>query len=830
MDAIRRELSQAGRRLLRSPAFAIAAVTTLSLAVAANLAIFTLVHRVVLNPLPYPDSERLIQLEHAAPGLNAAGGIGMTLGLFEEYRAGARLQEAMALYETREATLTGIGEPERILVVRATQSLAGVLGVSPAVGRWFLPDEALPDGPPVAVLSDGIWQRRFGGDQNIVGRTVIIDGAPVTVVGIMPRSFTFPDAQVQAWTLRHDAPSQVFDDFSFQGVGRLREGVSIEAARAELSGIIAQLPLRHPDNAGIAGIVNRAKLTSVARTLKQAKVGRIARTLLVLLAAVAFVLIVACANIANLFLVRADGRHSEMALRRALGAGRSQIARYAAAESALIAGLGGVLGLALAWAAVRVLVHVSPSTLPRLEEIALDLTTALYAVAIAVMAAAVFTTTSLWRATPAHLALHAQGRWTTAGRSRQRARNLLVGAQVALAVVLLVASSLMVRSFQNLRAIDPQFNPSSALTFRIGLSERSFPTRSARLVAHHALLDRLAALPGVTAVTAATRVPLTAAGRELSSTLRVEGRPVATGVVPPLVAFRAVAGGYFEAMGTRVLRGRGIERGDTERAEAIAVVNAALARLYFPGQDPIGARVARGGSTVNSSWLTIVGVVANTPNASLAEATDAGSGAELYLPMSISGPPEVPGQSANGPAIATMSYVVRSATAPLGLLPAIRESLDAIDATVAIAQVHTLQDLLDRASSQVAFTMALLALAAGMALLLGLVGIYGAVSYAVSQRTREIGVRLALGADLRSISAMIVKQSVLVTLAGLAVGLAGALASGHLIEALLYGVSPRDPTVFALAMLTMIAVATAACWLPARRAARVDPVHALRAD
>jgi predicted permease len=598
-----------------------------------------------------------------------------------------------------------------------------------------------------------------------------------------------------------------------------------------LTGLIARLPTVYPDDPATSGIVNRAKLVSVARTLKDAKVGRITRVLWVLLASVAFVLLVACANAANLFLVRSEARQAEIAVRRALGAGRAAVVGYFAAESTLISTMGGALGLALAWGAVRLLVNFSPANLPRLEEISLDWTAVVYSMALTLVAALAFCAIPLWRAAPVATSLHAQGRGNTASRSRHRTRHVLMGTQVALALVLLVASALMVRSFQNLRAIDPGFDPSSALTFRLGLPDREYPDRRAAVAAHQAILDQLAALPGVTRVSASTRIPLADLGRGYSSPIRVEGRPPATqGAIPPIVAFRAVAGGYFEAMGTRILRGRGIDRRDVERRDLVAVINESFVSAYFPNQDPIGARVARGTNTVNSDWLTIVGVVPNTPLGALTEATAAGAVPEAYLPMSISGRPETPGKSANGPPPTAMSYVVRSVTPPLGLLPSARRAIDTIDANLAIAQLRTLEDLVDGASAQMAFTMTLLAIAAAVALMLGLVGIYGAVSYIVSQRTNEIGVRLALGAEPRGVASMIIRQGALVTLAGIAVGLGAAFAGTRLIEALLYDVSPRDPRVFGTAMLALFAVALVACWLPARRAARVSPIEALRAE
>jgi putative ABC transport system permease protein len=830
MDTILRETAHATRRLLGSPAFTMATVATLALAIGANVAVFTLVNRVVLNPLPFPDSDRLLDLDHAAPGVNASSGVAMTLGLYDHYREMARTLAAIALYTTGETTLTGRGEPERIRVTRTTQSLEAVLQVAPAVGRWFLDDEAAPGGPAVAVLSHGLWMRRYGGDRSIVGRPVVLDGTPTTVVGIMPSSFAFPEPQVQVWVPRQETRRVVFDDFSHNGVARRHATVTLTDVRAELSGLIARLPEIYPENPGAAAIANRAKLISVARTLKDAKVGRITQLLWVLLASVAFVLLVAFANAANLFLVRSEGRQAEIVIRRSLGAAGKEVTSYFAAESALISAMGGALGLALAWAAVRLLISVTPANLPRLEEISLDRTAVLYSVSLTLVAAFAFSWIPLWHTAPVSAVLHAQGRGQTASRHRHRVRHVLMAAQVALALVLLVASSLMVRSFQKLRAIDPGFDAVSALTFRLGLPERDFPTRRAVVAGHQSILDGVAALPGVSSVSASTRIPLADLGRSFTSPMRVEGRAAVPGVVPPMVSFRAVAGGYFETMGTRILRGRDIDRGDVERGDAIAVVNDALAKAYFPNGDPIGARVARGTATVNSSWLTIVGVVPNTPVGSLTEAVATTAIPELYLPMAISGPSETPGRAADGPSVAAMSYVVRATTSPLALLASVRRVVDTVDPNLAIAQVRTLEDLLDGASAQMAFTMILLAIAAGVALTLGVVGIYGAVSYIVSQRTNEIGVRLALGADPGAVAAMIVRQGGLVTLGGIAVGLGAALAGSRLIEALLFDVSPRDPVVFLTAVSGLFVVALIACWLPARRVSRTSPLEALRAE
>jgi putative ABC transport system permease protein len=826
-----RDVIFAARRLVRSPTFTLASVLTLALALGANASIFAVVQRVVRNPLPYPDSDRLIELDHGAQRLNLPSGLGMTRGLYYQYLSRSRTLDGVALYAVDDLTLTGAGEPERIRVARASTTLAPVMQVWPTLGRWFRDEESVPGAPRVAVLSHGLWTRRYGRDPGIVGRPVILAGVPMEVIGVMPASYAFPDPRVDVWIAEPITRSMGFGIWTFKGVARLRDGVTVTDTRAELNSLIGDLPRAFPGDVNALGNGEEIKLFSTARTLKEMTVGDVARGLWILLVSVGFVLLVACANVANLFLVRSEARQREVAVRVALGAGRLGIARYVFAESVLLSMAGGLIGLALAWGAVRVLVTLGPATLPRLGEIHLDSVAVAYTFVLSLLAALIFGAIPLWRGTPAAASLHESGRGNTASRSRHQLRQLLMGGQVALALVLLVASGLMVRSFQKLRAVDPGFDASSALTFSVGLPERSYPSRAAAVAAHRAILDRLSALPGVTAVSTSTCLPL--AGGCFGNTVRVEGRALPAGAIPPIALFRAVADGYFEAMGIRLLRGRGITRSDVERSEPAVVINEAFAERFFPGQNPIGEHVssnrapARPGEAPTFTWLTIVGIASNTPTSALADPTPA---SQLYMPMSIAGGPDYPVSSLVGPNITMMSYVVRSATSLSGLMPSVRRAVATVDPQLAIAQVGTLQDMLDRASAQVAFTMVLLAIAASVALMLGVIGIYGVMSYVVTQRTGEIGVRLALGAEPASVSRMIVRQGGLVAIAGITIGLATALAGSRLIESLLYGVSSRDPRVFAITTLTLLAVALLACWLPARRAARLNPLEALRAD
>lgn len=831
MDGTGREIRHAARRLMRSPAFTLPAVLTLALAIGANASIFAVVQRVVLNPLPYPDSDGLVVVDHGSHRLNTPSGFGITLGLYHYYSDRAHMLESIAIYRTDEVTITGRAEPERIRVARVTPSLGSVLRVAPSIGRWFTAEEGVPGAPPAILLSHSLWMRRYGGDPQILGRPVTLGGVPAEVIGVMPPTYAFPDPRVDAWTPEQVSRSMGFGLWTYAAVARLREGRSVEAVRAEVNGLIADLPRVFPSDPLAIGNGPGIGLFSMATSLKEATIGNVARALWILLASVGLVLLVACANVANLFLVRSEARQREVAVRRALGAGRFGIARYFLSESVLLSIAGGAIGLALAWSGVRLLVRFGPATLPRLEEVRLDGVAVVFTFAVSMIAAVAFGAIPLWRGAPLVAALHESGRGNTVSRGRHHTRHLLMGGQIALALVLLVSSGLMVRSFQKLRALNPGFDASSTLTFSMGLPESEYATRSAAVAAHQAMLDKLAALPGVTHVSASSCLPL--AGSCMGNTVQIEGQPVPEGTTPPIAFFRAVAGGYFEAMGIRLLQGRVIDRGDVERGESNVVINEALAKRFFPNQDPIGRRIAsnrppaRVGAPLERTWLTIVGVVANTPRRALAEPTPF---AQLFMPMSIAGGPGIPRNALVGPDVSVMSYVVRSRTRPLDLVPSVQQAIDGVDANLAVAQVRTLQDILDGASGQMAFTMALLAIAAIVALMLGVIGIYGVMSYIVSQRTGEIGVRLALGAEPRSVAAMIARQGGLVALAGIVAGLATAFAGSRLIASLLYGVSARDPGVFAVTTLTLLVVALVACWLPARRAARLSPLEALRTD
>jgi putative ABC transport system permease protein len=620
-----------------------------------------------------------------------------------------------------------------------------------------------------------------------------------------------------------------FGTFGWLGVARLRSGVALESARAEIQGLIAGIADAYPDDPRAAGNVE-TRITFTGRPLKDTVLGNITRALWLLLVSVGVVLAVACSNVANLFLVRSELRQREVAIRGALGASRAGLGRFYFTESALLALAGGALGAFIAWGALQLLVQAGPTSLPRLHEIRLHPVTLGYIALLTVVIAIVFGAMPMWRGRSI-AALHETGRGNTATRRRYHARHALLGGQVAMALVLLVASGLMIRSVLNLRAIDPGFNPDSTLTFNIFLPSEKYRGPAAALTMHQTVIERLAALPGVHAASATTCLPLSMGCN--GNTMLVEGREYPPGTLPPLAMFRAIAGGYFETMGMRILRGRSIDRGDVDRREPVVVLSQALARAAFGDEDPIGRRVAsnqpppKPGVAQSLEWLTVVGVVADTPTMSLTEPSPR---PQLFMPLSLGRPPGVPIAARMVPGISTVSYVVRTSGSPAALVPSVRELVTSIDPNLPIAGVRTLQEMIDRAAAQMTFTMVLLAIAAIISLLLGVIGIYGVTSYIVSQRTSEIGVRLALGAEPSGITRQIVMQGGVVSLLGIAVGLTGAFAGSRLIASVLYGVDPRDPMVFAMMAVTLQAVALAACWLPARRASRLDPTIALRAD
>jgi putative ABC transport system permease protein len=827
MDTLWQETRLAARRLIRTPTFSVATALTLALAIGATASIFTVVKRVALDPLPYPASDRILMLDHGTKTAPDGGITSVPDALYHEYAGRARTLEAVALYRREERTITGGSDPERVETVLTTPSLGRVLQVPPVLGRWFTANDGLPGTPSIAVLSHDLWMRRYGGQPDVLGKTITLSGTPAQIVGVMPPTFAFPTADVALWLALQPPRPQTVGPFNFVAIARRQATASDDDVRGELSALIKDLPNVYPGSPFGRMIVDNIGLTSMALDIKEHTVGNVSRTLWILLGAVGLVLLVACANVANLFLVRSETRQREVAVRRALGAGRASIVRFFLTESALLSAAGGVAGLAIAFVAVRLLVQLGPTKLPRLNEVHVDPMTFAFTAGVSVLVAVIFGSIPLFHRAPLAATLHELGRGNTASRGRHRSRHLLMAGQVALALVLLVSSGLMIRSFQKLIAIDPGFDSASTLTFRIGLPAADYPTREAATLAHRTLVDRLATIPGVSAASAVTCLPLAGTcGGVLFAVEGQAGDPNDSSTLLPPVEMNAVAWDHVRALGARLRRGRSIGRDDVERRTPVVVVNQTLVDLYFPdGSDPIGRRI---GAAIPGNparqWLTVVGVVADTPSSALNEPQRT---PRLFMPMTTSGGPD---GRAFGPGVMDMSYIVRSPVSAANLLMPIRAAIDEVDPKLALSNVQTLQDLVDRSAAPMAFTMALLVIAASVTLLLGIVGIYGVMSYIVTQRTGEIGVRLALGETPGAIAMAIVWQGGLVTLAGIVVGLGAALAGGRLIQALLYDVSPRDPMVLSVTTATLLAVALIACWVPARRASRLSPLDALRPE
>ncbi|HET9982547.1 MAG TPA: ABC transporter permease [Longimicrobiales bacterium] len=819
------ELRHAARRLLRSPAFAAAAALTLALGVAANATIFTVVNRVVLRPLPYPRSDRLIWVDHVAPGIDLPGSPGLSQGLYRYYRERAHTFTDLAIYRRDEWTLTGEGDPQRIIGVFATASLGSALRTPLALGRWYTEKDA-QDRAPVVVISHSLWTTRFGRDPKIIGRSIRLDGVPREIVGVTPASLAFPNAEIQLYIPERIDEKQVqtVGGFNYQSIARLRDGAAVADVKREIDALIRGVEEAFPGDPVAPMVVGSAKLAGAPEPLKDHVVGGVRKTLWILLGMVGFVLLIACANVANLFLVRSEARQREVAVRRALGAGRTGMVRYFLAESALLSLAGGALGLALATAGVRLLVRFGPQNLPRLNEIAVDAGTVAWTALLALLASLAFGAIPLLRRGRALAAtLREGGRGSTAGRARFRARNALMAGQVALALVLLVGSGLMVRSFLRLRAVDPGFATTNVLTFDVSLTSHDYPDRLGAIGFHQALLERLRALPGVQAAGAATCLPL--AGSCWGDPLAVRGRPLEPGRVPPLLQIRRAMPGFFQTMRIRLVEGRDFSPVDPRSRPAEVVLSRRAAELYFPGEDPIGKQVGfmfpgvpgtDGGET---PWYTVVGVVGDTPVDGLDE-----------KPYGIAYFPVVDPVGDVGSGVHGMAFAIRTSVPPMTLARAVRAAAAEVNPNVALGHVRSMETIVSDATARMAFTMMLLLIAGGIALLLGAVGIYGVISYVVGQRTGEIGLRMALGARPRDVSGMVLRQSGAVVGIGLGIGLAAALALSRLMASLLFQVTATDALTYAAVTTFLLAVAAVASWVPARRAAALDPTAALRTE
>lgn len=817
MGGFGRDLRVAARSLLRRPGFTVVAVLTVALGIGANTAVFTLVDGVLLRPLPLPDADELVSLQ--ALGRDGQDELPQSAGLHFVYRDNARTLESVAMFTASSANLVRDGEPERIQGQAATPSFFTTLGVPAASGRTFTEEEGRPDGARVIVLSDGLWRNSFGGDPSVIGTTVDLNGTTREIVGVMPPDFGYPDRSARFWTpLVLDEAQAPVASFFAQGVARMAEGETVAAVQSELADILARLTDYRPGDPGAEFLLN-VQIRPRVLSLKEALVGDVSRTLWILLGTVAFVLLIACANVANLLLVRAEGRQRELALRVAVGAGRWQVLRGFTAESVVLAAAGGVLGLAVAALAIRVTAAFIPADLPRMDEVGLDLRVLGFTALLVAAAALFFSLFPLVRYGADDLAgqLREGGaRGATGGRERHRLRNGLVVTQVALALMLLVGSGLMFRSFLALRSVDPGFEPSGVLTARLSVPPGEIEGWEETEAFFRTVQDRLEQRAGVLSVGWGSAVPLVGGGVSFGG-ISVEDHPRGPDELPIFAALPQVGDGYHDALGVEVLEGRGFQRGDGADGTRSALVSRNFAEEWWPDSSPLGRGVSFGGP--DEEWYRIVGVVEDVRQYGL----DQDAPQMIYFPLIAS-------QGEQLTSVRNRDIVVRVQGDPLAFIPALREEIRAVNGRIPIANPRTMDDVFATSTARTSFTMGMLGAASGIALLLGLVGIYGVISYVVSQRTREIGVRMALGASAPSVRGMVLRQGLLLAGVGVAVGLLAAAAMSRVLESVLFGVSAMDPVTYLGVAGALVAVAAAASWIPALRAAGVDPSRALRAD
>jgi predicted permease len=819
----------ATRTLARAPGFTLTVILTLALGIGGATAVFSIVDSVLLKPLPYPDSDRLVAVWHDAPGapglITVSGGLRTSPSMYFTYAEHNRVFEHVGIWTPGTANVTGIAEPEEVSVVTASDGVLPALGVAPLLGRPFTEPEFGFGGPNVAILSYSYWQRRFGGDRSVIGRSIDVNSLPAEIIGVMPEGFRVVNADADLIVpLAFDKNRLTLPPFFGLGIARLKPGVTIDEANADVARMLTIWLDSWPYRFDAHEVYERGwKITPALRPLRQDVIGNVGNVLWTVLGTIGVVLLIACANVLNLLLVRAEGRQKELAIRAALGAGSGHLDSTLLAEILLLGTAGGVAGLLFAFAALRLLAALRPENLPRLDEIAIDAHSVVFMLLVTLAASLVLGLIPAFKHAGALAirGLHAGGRGASAGRERLRAQNLLVVGQVALALVLLVSSGLMIRTFQALGTIDPGFtDPARLQTLRIVISGSLVlePERVTRT--QNDIADALAALPGVEAVGFATAVPLENAPSNWDG-IDVEGQDSGKLGERPMRRFKSVSPGFFQAMGTPIVAGRELTWNEVHDLRPLALVSENLAReLWQEPQAALGKRIRLGGDT---PWREVIGVVADVRENGLQEP----SPAIVYWPSMMEN--FYPGGGID--LARAVTFVVRS---PLVGTPALARQIEqavwSVNQGLAIASPRTMQDVYDRSLARTSFTLVMLAIAGGVALVLGVVGLYGVLSYTVAQRRREIAIRLALGARQRDVRRRFVREGVTLAAIGVVIGLGAAAGATRLMTALLYAVDPLDPVTYIAIALLLTAVAALASYLPARRASSVDPAEALAAE
>jgi putative ABC transport system permease protein len=803
MDTLQQDLRYSVRRLMRAPGFTAVAVLTLALGIGANAAIFSVVHGILLKPLPYHEPDRLVALYHLSEGRRAS----MSGPNFTDLKGRTQTLSGAGAFVNYRTILTGRGEPARLNASQVSTDLFDVLGVRPALGRAFVSSDSAP-GSSAVILAHGTWQQRFGGDPAVIGQSVILDGESKHVVGVMPPGFSYP-ADRALWTpIAHTEAflSGQRSAWSFTGVGRVREGVPMQQAVAEVETIGRQLEAQYPADNERVGLV--------AVPILEALVGDVKTAVLVLLGAVGFVLLIACANVANLLLARSAAREGEIAVRAALGARRSRLVRQLLTESVLLSVAGAALGLLLAVWGVELLISLAPASIPRLDDVRVDRVVLGFTAALAMLTGAVFGIVPALHSTRHALAgsLKDGGRGAVTSRARARMRGLLVVGEMAVAIVLLAGAGLLIRSFVRLAAVDPGFKPDRVLAFDLALPHGSYAEDARQVAFFKTLLANLQSTAGVSAAGATLALPLS--GTNIIFSFSVTGRPPVPVAQQPTIQVRIASADYFRAVGIPLDRGRFFNDGDRAGSTPVALISESAVREHFPGEDPLGKQIVLGWR--RESGLVsgeVVGVVADVKEAGLAE-PDA---PQIYL-LHEQWP------------LPFMTVVLKTNVSPLSIADAARSAVHDLDPALPVTNIRTLDQVVSRSIAQPRFYMLLLTAFAAVALILAAVGIFGVLSYAVAQRAREIGIRMALGAGQRSVVVLVVRQAMTLSAAGVLVGLAGTYYLTRALSTLLFATSRVDAAALAGAAGVLLLVALAASYIPARRATRVDPVVALRSE
>jgi predicted permease len=824
LETLAQDVRYALRMLRKSPGFAVVAVLTLALGIGATTAIFSILDGVVLEPLPYPHPEQLVGLELSPLGVDASlrGFAPEDYFIFREQ--GRTFQDVGMYVESdtdRDVNVTGFAEPERVHALHVTYGALSVLGIPATLGKTFSAADDAPGGAPTAILTYGYWQRKYSANPATLGKTIIVDGIARQIIGVMPRNFRFLDTRDLALILplQLDRNQTQLMNFDYSGIARLNPGATLEQAGADVARLIPVTFASFPPPPGVTleGI-SKIRLSPSLLPLKQEVIGNVSTMLWVLMGGIGIVLLIACANVANLLLVRTEGRQNELGVRAALGASSRRIALQLLHESVVLGLLGSACGLGLAWVALRLLVAFAPSDLPRVGNIGLNPPVVYFTLGVALLSTLLFSLIPVLKHTSTRSTVAEGGRTLGLSRERHRARNVLVTVQVALALVLLVCSGLMLRTFSRLTRVQPGFaRPAELQTFRISIPSSDMPNDANVPRMEQQILDKLAAIPGVSSVALSTAVPMN--GDTYFHPLYAEDhQPSVAGAPSPARHFLFVSPGYFQTMGIPLLAGRDISWADTYNRVPVALISENFAREYW------GAPAAAVGKRLRirdvDDWREIIGVVGNVRD----DGIDKPSRTDVYWPILLQNFDSQP-MLAERFAI----FVVRSPLAGAeSLLSQIRQAVWSIDANLPLAGVYTMNHYYKGSMARASFTLVMLGIAGAMALILGAVGLYGVIAYSVSQRTREIGIRVALGAERRHVLSLVLNEGMLVIIAGLAIGLAASLLLTRFLASLLFGVSPTDPLTFASVALLLAGVALVACYVPARRAMRVDPMRALR--